>query len=126
MKSLGSFLCIFMVLCNFHVTRIVYLSSRNIRKLNVSFMENIERDQNSDRHQHHSLRISTVSSNLSSMESRSPPSLVTRDELKFIKMSNWLTATFVVTWGAQMVIISRIPSIDVENCVCSSSTENIA
>jgi hypothetical protein len=101
-----------MVLCNFRVTRIVYLSSRNIRKLNISFLENIERDQNSNRH-YPTQRISTVSSNLSATGSKSPPSFVTRDEMKFIKMSNWLTATFVVTWGAQMVIMSNFSSIDV-------------
>jgi hypothetical protein len=109
--GIGSCLCIFMVLCNFQVTRIVYLSSRNIRKLNMSFMENNNDDNinnNMERNRCHRISISTVSkkSNLSSTGSRSPPSLVTRDELKFIKMSNWLTATFVVTWGAQMVIIS--------------------
>lgn len=97
----GTFLCIFMILCNCSVTRIVYRSYRNMQQLTMSCMNNAENFKHSQqpiklRHQ-----ISGVSSS-SSTTSKSI-SLITRDEIRFINMCNLLTASFVLCWAPQMV-----------------------
>lgn len=101
-RTAGTLLCIFMILCNYSVTRIVYRSYRSMHQLTMSCMENnnvekdnINRKETKLRHQ-----ISEVSSISTASKSIS---LITRDEIRFINMCNWLTATFVLCWGCQMV-----------------------
>lgn len=99
--SPGIFLCIFMVVCNCSVTRIVYRSYRNMQQLTMSCTSNPENFKFSQqpiklRHQ-----ISGVSSS-SSTTSKSI-SVITRDEIRFINMCNLLTASFVLCWAPQMV-----------------------
>jgi prostaglandin E receptor 4 len=97
----GTLLCIFMILCNCSVTRIVYRSYHNMHQLTMSCMENnnVAKENRKPetilRHQ-----LSEVSSSSNTSKSMS---LITRDELKFIKMCNLLTASFVLCWGCQMV-----------------------
>lgn len=100
-RPAGIFLCMFMILCNYSVTRIVYRSYRNMQQLTMSCMNNSENFKHSQppiklRHQ-----ISGVSSS-SSTTSKSI-SLITRDEIRFINMCNLLTASFVLCWAPQMV-----------------------
>lgn len=93
----GSTLCIFMVICNVSVTRIVYASYRSMKQLTRSSLENFNRIQALKfRHQ-----LSEVSS-CSSATNKSI-SLITRDEIEFINMVNLLTASFVICWGTSMV-----------------------
>lgn len=99
----GTLLCIFMILCNYSVTRIVYRSYRNMHQLTMSCMENNNNEkENVNRKPETILRhqLSEVSSGSNTTKSFS---LITRDEIRFIEMCNLLTASFVLCWGCQMV-----------------------
>jgi prostaglandin E receptor 4 len=98
---IGSILCIFMVICNVSVTRMVYSSYRNMKQLTRSSLENFNRIQ-AIKFRHQISEVSTSSSTTTKSFS-----LITRDEIEFINMVNLLTASFVICWGTSMVSLPK-------------------
>jgi hypothetical protein len=99
-NAAGTLLCIFMILCNCSVTRIVYRSYHNMHQLTMSFENNnvVKEKRKPETILRHQLSEVSSSSNTSKAIS-----LITRDEITFINMCNLLTASFVLCWGCQMV-----------------------
>ncbi|XP_070492197.1 beta-1 adrenergic receptor [Chironomus tepperi] len=93
----GSTLCIFMVVCNVSVSRMVYRSYRNMKQLTVSSSENFNRIQSIKLH-HQISEVSTTSTVSKSVS-------ITQDEIAFINMVNLLTGSFVICWGTGMITI---------------------
>lgn len=86
-----------MVICNFFVTKIILVSMRSMQRLNISLMENLKDQSKNERNSSHIQKMGSNSSTKTKLQ------FVSKEEIKFINMSNWLTAIFVITWGTQMV-----------------------
>lgn len=98
----GCSVLLFMVLCNFTVTRIVHRSYRNMEQLTISCLND---RINSNRQ--NPIKLCLEGSAISSeRDTSNSTSFVTRDEIKFINLCNYLTASFVICWGIQLVSFS--------------------
>lgn len=74
-----------------------------MRQLNQSLMENLRDEPLTEIKETLDFRNRTFKYQKSFSTVSKTFHFVTREEIKFINMSNWLTGIFVITWGTQMV-----------------------